>query len=101
MGRADIAILSEISFGIRLCLHPLHFRLGGRRMMTGTFLGRTIVVPPRRNAVSRAAALAISLAAIFARLSRYGVIRFDRSPSLTDKNHNPDVNRPALWQDCP
>ena len=22
MGRADIAILSEISFGIRLCLHP-------------------------------------------------------------------------------
>jgi hypothetical protein len=35
-------------------------------------------VPPRRNAESRATALAISLAAIFARLSRYGVIRFDR-----------------------
>ena len=30
MGRADIAILSEISFGIRLCLHPPHFpSMGG------------------------------------------------------------------------
>jgi len=34
-------------------------------------------------------------------LSRYGVIRFDRTPTLTDKNHNLDVDRPALWQDCP
>jgi hypothetical protein len=36
-----------------------------------------------------------------AHLSRYGVIRFDRSPSLTDKNHDPGVDQPALWQDSP
>jgi len=38
--------------------------------------------------MSHATAPAISLAAKFARLSRYGVIRFDRTSTLTDKNHN-------------
>jgi hypothetical protein len=68
----------------------LSFDLGGRRMMTGTFRGRTICVPPRRNAAGRAAALAISLAAKFARLSRYGVIRFDR-PSTRGQKPRPTL----------
>jgi len=38
---------------------------------------------------------------VFCALSRYGVIRFDRSPFLTDKNHDPGVDQPALWQDSP
>src|SRR2546427_1336916 len=32
MGRADIATLSEISFGVRLCLHPSAQRRGRRVM---------------------------------------------------------------------
>ena len=63
-------------------------------MMAGTFRGRMIVVPRRRNVMSHATALAISLAAIFARLSRYGVIRFDRASTVTDKNHNPTWTGP-------
>jgi len=47
-------------------------------------------VPPRRNAAGRAAALAISLAACYARLSRYGVIRFDR-PSTRGQKPRPTL----------
>ena len=67
MGRADIAILSTISGGIRLCLHPGALCLGSA-YDDGRFLRLLRHVGTRR-------AFAISLAARCARLSRYGVIR--------------------------
>ena len=104
MGRADIAILSEISFGIRLCLHPPHYlRWGGRRMMAWPFCGRpSCIVATRRTCrVERRPRPShwpqISLRASVVTGS-YGLIV---PLFLTDKNHNPDVDRPALWQDCP
>ena len=67
MGRADIAILSTISGGIRLCLHP------GALCLGSAYDGYASFVLLRHVGTRRA--FAISLAAYHARLSRYGVIR--------------------------
>ena len=80
MGRADIAILSVISFGIRLCLHPRALCGGsaydGLRLAQA-FRGRTIRCPTASERSGSYGGLSRSghLITRFCALSRYGVIR--------------------------
>jgi hypothetical protein len=98
MGRADIAILSEISFRIRLCLHPPALSMEGLAYDDGSlsrpldFCRDTSDVPRRETAPSHL------ITHIFCALSRYGVIWEDRFLPVMDIPQ-PRNHRPALWQD--
>ena len=59
-------------------------------MAFASFRAARLVVPPCRNTAGRAAAQAISLAACYARLSRYGVIRIVVLLPV-DKNSRPTL----------
>ena len=88
MGRADIAILSEISFGIRLCLHPPALGRGWRVIASQslrsypldtvcrTTSALSLFVARREDLRMQAISLRVSVHE--RALSRYRVIREDR-----------------------
>src|SRR5271155_51563 len=82
MGRADIAILSNISVGIRLCLHPPALLMGGSAyddwsLVSCLCVGRPIFVAARRNVPRRTTASSHLITHISARsvvTGSYGLV---------------------------
>jgi hypothetical protein len=95
MGRADIAILSEISFGIRLCLHPPALSKEGSAYDGSGLSWPDDFCPTASERGESYGDPGHLIAPHFCALSRYGVIREDRFYLLME-NHNSGPHRPAL-----